>query len=1327
MLPFTDAQKLACDISRNIAVTAGAGSGKTSVLVERYLWCLQNNGYQVRRIAAITFTEKAAGEMLGRIRQRVIEYVQSELGDPQRWEDVLEKLPLANISTIHSFCQRLLREFPIEAGVDPNFEVFDEAVKQICLTRLIDDVIRQRAAAYDVQMAILAEPWTPSTLRNVLLQLMAFRDASLPWAKRILQETFPNYLHQLQTLLTDLQRRGIRQLAADPHWQETMTLIRSLIPSGDNSKLTSRCLNLLEYDEQFRTQTSHVEQLMTLRMLRNECRMVAASKKWQADGRNVQLAEALNQLKGLYDQRLPSFEVRADLEKSGFVIQQALAELLLAVYEEYQQEKIARRVLDFDDLQERTLGLLDQPAVHALLAHRYDYLMVDEFQDTNQLQWNLIRKLGTTAEGLAPNKFCIVGDEKQSIYMFRGAEVAVFRDVRQELQQANRTHQVLTVAPRIPAFGEMPAVQETQQTGELILAENFRSLPPLIFFFNTFFARIFLPSIDPERPYEIPHQELIARRKLPSHVINHVAIPTKPVETGSVGNVEFLFVHRQEGSSAEQAPLDEPELVALRIQELAQTVPYADIAILLRTRTRLKEFENALRRYAIPFVVAGGIGFYQQQEIYDLANLLRVLVDYRQDIALAGVLRSPLFSFSDDQLLYVASEVKEEIPFTPPLTDVENLIGETTPFALSLSKDEGQGRSSTSSERMAHLLLRETTKQTLWEKLEHHANLTETIPAELDPPKFRHTYTLLRSWKAQANRIPITHLLRQILDATGLYGILSGGQREMQSFINIEKLLDITRTFEGAGFQTLNDFVTYLDLLIEFEEREGEAQINFEGMDAVRLMTIHAAKGLEFPVVIVPELERPFNYGTSGPVYIDTLKLEHERLPVIGIKGLDPEQHDAQENTILREYLKRINAEKTDAEMKRLLYVACTRAEDRLVFSGALSENLKNSWLSWLLDIFPLPEAIPARRLIIAADAESPQNSPSDHCLPGRGPGWVQELEIPIATSEDYEKRYSPSDHCLPGRGEGWVSQENGEIRDFAAKSRFDTPFDVSATLQHNLAPIRGGENEIFRINPSTVHTLLQCPRKFYYQEILKLPGLSGAQAVSGADAPEATNSDGPYQHNGKNRGTLIHRIFEKRWFDQEWRESELVAAMTTRLEELNVSEGERTQMRLDDAISRAYQNYKMSGLRELLSVAPKVYREYPFVLRIGRAEISGTLDVLFFDPQREMWTILDYKSNEIEPGRIGEEIGRHGYDRQMQMYALAVSRLFRTEHIRSLLFFTFPGCLYEAVDLSPNTLTALEISIVAFLDRLAEGVIEVSQKPVNCEDCVYRLYEERP
>ncbi len=1359
MIKFTDSQKLACDISRNIAVTAGAGSGKTRVLVERYLWCLENNNYQVHRIVAVTFTEKAAGEMLGRIRKRVIHRISSEIGNIQRWEEVLEKMPLANISTIHGFCQRLLREFPIEAGVDPNFEVYDEALKHIRLIHLVDEFIQQRAASNDHNIRLLSELWTsPLTLRNILLHLIKTREKSVAWAEQICQENFPNYLNRIYTLVDESHRKGLRHIEFNQEWQEAVELIRSLIPDNDSGKLTNRCKSILEYDSEFRQQTKLDNKFTTLGMIRKNCSLIGVTKKWREDGRNVRLKEAFGCLKSLYARYLPPYEVHEALEQSGFQIQQALARLFLSVYELFRQDKAARHILDFDDLQERVLLLLENSEVNTLLSRRYDYIMVDEFQDTNQLQWNIIKKFGTTENGMARNTFCVVGDEKQSIYMFRGAEVSVFGQVREELQQANVQHDLLAVPPTIPEFGDLPQWQDNQHTGELIMAENFRSINPLVFFFNYLFSRIFLPSFDVERPYDVQHQELITGQQEAQESQSSLKLR----DSDDFHPVEFLLVDHTKASDERPSTIEEPEFIALRIREMVQDHQisdeesearpgrrFKDIAILLRTRTRLKEFEDALRQYGIPFIVAGGIGFYQQQEIYDLANLLRILVDSRQDIALAGVLRSSIFSFSDDQLLYVASGTRTE-------------------------------KSSDSEEMM---------RQTLWDMLQHHAHAVEvgaeSIPEELDPPKFLSTFRTLSAWKSLADRIPITHLLRQILDDTGLYGILSADRRNVQAVTNIEKLLDFARTFEGEGFQSLSDFVAYLDQLIEIEEREGEAQIHAEGMDVVQLMTIHAAKGLEFPVVFVSELERPFNYGVSESMYIDAASPMNFTDIAVGIKGLDPEQNFASDDTILRKYLRHLNEEKTDAEMKRLLYVACTRAKEQLILSGAFSQKLsKSSWLTWLLDIFPLQDSLAQKNITISAES-------SDRCE-------SMELLIPIRT----DASFTPP--CPPSRGE--LKQESREELKQKIPSSKDFPFEkglphspldgntldlrsglkkippnpplrkggkdrvspfskgglggiltndhdpsqlnstalpleggqgggndlntsqLGNILQENLCPIRDEKNEIFTVSPSTLHILFQCPRRYYYQQVLRLDNSFLRQVfIAPGEDPPTFDEAHEQQEFGARRGTIIHKIFEEQIFDQNWNEQERFTAIACLPDVVKITPQERQIMHLEAAIQKAYKNYMSSGMKELLANSPEVHREYHFQLKIGQVYISGILDVLFFDPAENTWRILDYKSNEIEDHQIEEEIRKHGYDIQMQIYALAVSRLLHTEQVKCILFFTAPGCRYEEFDLSSDTLKDLETRLVNCISQLSEGSIEFTQQKIVCAQCEYQLYKICP
>ena len=1235
---FTNAQKLACDISRNIAVTAGAGSGKTSVLVQRYIWCLENKQYNVRRIVAITFTEKAAGEMLGRIRERVLDYVNTGHGDPQRWEDVLEHLPLANISTIHSFCQKLLREFPRESGVDPQFEVLDEAAQTIVIRRLLDEFLRAEAAADSRDLGVLARLWKPAALREILHTLLTSRDKSLSWAERMAQETFPAYLSRIRELWNQAGRRGIRRLAEDAAWRGAIDAIRAILPPNDSSKLTGRCLNILQFDGEFRESDDPAAQIDMLGMLRRELSMIGVNKAWKEDGRDARLRRAFDTLKEAYAQHIQITPIHEPVERSGFEIQQALARVFLAARGLYCAEKSARRRLDFDDLEEGALKLLQRPDAQPLLAARYDYIMVDEFQDTNQTQWEIIRRLGATAQGLAKDKFCIVGDEKQSIYMFRGAEVAVFAQVRNALKTANAEHLLRDVAPTLPELGDPPVITAQDKSGELVMAENFRSDDAVIDFCNYVFSRLFLPSFDPERPYEVPHQELLARREEQVKIL----APARPVEL-------LLALESGESADANGEADDEPELVARRIRQLlvpaetpenppngekkARPAQCRDIAILLRARTRLKDFEEALRRRGIPFLVTGGIGFFAQQEIFDLTNLLRVLTDSRQDIALAGVLRSPLLGLSDDQLLYIAADTKTE-----------------------------------------------RDRWTLWEKLRFHADHADLIPAELAPSVIRHAHHLLAAWAEVAERVPIPHLLRRVLDDTGLCGVIAGDLAETQIVTNIEKFIEIARKFEQQGFVGLSDFAAYLDELATAAEREGEAQIHAEGMNVVQLMTIHAAKGLEFPMVFVPEIDRPFNYGYGESVYLDGLAASQPPEIVAGVNGLNPEKNYAPEATFLRTRLLRLNEEKTDAEMKRLFYVACTRARDFLILSGTKrAKPAANSWLAWLTQILPIDEALAQQQPALTA----------------------QNLSIPILTAAAPETQADSSGaaDALPHLAD--AAADPGLLR----------------LLQSNLRPAARVE-EIFHPKPSTLHVLFECPRRYYYQEILRVDALLPQPDRSARDADESDElEDDTF---GMRRGTIIHKLFEERLFDDLLPENERIRRIETTLADFGVERHSDEWARLEPILARTAAHYTACGLKDLLTRSPEAHREYPFLLKLGNAEFSGIMDVLFRDPADGVWTILDYKTNQVAAGEVDAEIRRHGYAAQMTLYACAVSRLLRAETIRGMLFFTFPNVRYERFDFSLAALTAFEAQFNAALRRLSGDAPACADDASACAECPY-------
>jgi ATP-dependent helicase/nuclease subunit A len=359
------------------------------------------------------------------------------------------------------------------------------------------------------------------------------------------------------------------------------------------------------------------------------------------------------------------------------------------------------------------------------------------------------------------------------------------------------------------------------------------------------------------------------------------------------------------------------------------------IAILLNRRAKLKIYEEALRRENIDFIVVRGRGFYQRQEVVDLGNLLGFLADQDHDIYLAGFLRSPIGHVSDEGL---------------------------------------------------YLLSRLPIDGTLWEKLcwlgqEHSGRYAEGFSSQ-DHRALRRAYASLGRWQALNRRMVLVEFLRLVLDEGGFYASLARGNRGEQAISNIEKLL------ERARAATLNDqedflsFTQWLNERIDHVEDEGEADVDVVLGGAVQLMTVHQAKGLEFPMVFVPDLNAHFNFGDREPVQFDDVTaeltiqddgailraLQYE----LGLEAPDPQDSFAPTPTLIKKIIEKRNREKILAERKRLFYVACTRAMDHLVLVGQLRKRGARSsqaeeataidqmttWMDWLSKILGLGENI---------------------------------------------------------------------------------------------------------------------------------------------------------------------------------------------------------------------------------------------------------------------------------------------------------------------------------------------------------------------------------
>lgn len=862
-MQLTPSQQEALNIERHVCVTAGAGSGKTTVLVERYLKILrEGNVKSPREIVAITFTEKAAAEM----KERIIK----ELSPQETHEGIEQSNPRqrlregmgsAHISTVHAFCSRVLREFPFQAGVPANFNIIQGIDQKLLLQQTIKNTLKEIATdTTDRHRAELTR----------LLQRYGGQQKLVDFFSAMVNQR-DIIEHLIREIYDDRNTSNIREGWEQSAQIELMATIGQLM-SGINIVEFIRCLNIVlkvakgKKAEETKKLTEQLESLYDQNPdspeIQNLLKEIADLITTQDDNirtisflpKSIDRTEIMDQIKFLEPtakkiKDLPTLEKdKTDSEDEtddDFLI--GTTRDLLTLYEriltEYQNTKLSQGKLDFSDLQIKTRDLLkSNEEIRQELVSRHKYYMIDEYQDTNELQYNLVMWL--TNELKNANLF-IVGDPKQSIYAFRGAEVSIFEKTSQKIVENGGLN--------------------------ISLTENFRSLSTIIAFVNYFFAR--LMGAGSGNKFEVPYESLTKAR------------PTQPD-----GSIEFLFGTKDEGTADESAliarhiknmKLNEEAVWARKnAKEAEHPIAYGDIAILIQSRTHLPNIEHALLEAGIPYLTTGGIGFYQRQEIYDIWNYLNFLNDPIENHAsLVGILRGPAFGISDTQLYEISRQAETNF----------------------------------------------------WEKVQVYQGCTDNL---------NRAVATLKKHIEIAYRMSVNQLILTIVNETGLIGTLKAGKQGQQRWANYQKLLEFARNFDAdEDKQTLTDFIEFLDILIDEEPREGQAPME-PSANAVEIMTIHAAKGKQFPVVILPCLDRR-GQTDREPFIDDTLG--------IGFSPLNPKKDYAKTAPAIVERMKKQANAKAIAEKKRVLYVGTTRAEDRLILSGSLPTNRKpQQMLEWL-------------------------------------------------------------------------------------------------------------------------------------------------------------------------------------------------------------------------------------------------------------------------------------------------------------------------------------------------------------------------------------------
>ncbi len=837
--PILQAQNLSvqqwaaiADLNGDALITAGAGTGKTRTLSARYLQLLAQ-GVPLRGIVAITFTRKAAREMRNRIRKEVWAYAGREDIDGaerERWRQIAVGLDAARISTIHGLCQEILRTHPAEAGVDPDFQTLEESKTLLLQEESVDEALSW-AASQETLAQLLSSVEEGDVRRAVKMLLGRGSEArtllqSLPDEPQALLEAWEGSLAQMQ-------RSRLDEVMADPLWREAQEVVELASPRNRSDKLAMQhavaqkaLASLTRTDAQFRAGAQALAD-MDLR----------GGKMGAWPGGQDEKKAVVGALKRLREPFKKARWLGASLTPGDALSARALVQLraiALKAMQIFAARKRDMQALDFDDLEDQAIRLLArhddvrrwwQLQVHALL--------VDEFQDTNARQTQLL----TLLDGGRGLRF-LVGDGKQSIYRFRGADIEVFRQLRQQFERGGKR-----VAP---------------------LDETWRAHRELVLGLNALMAPVLGEAL---HLWEAPFEPLK---------------PARPDDARCPGP-HYIEFHLAAGAKADGALKRAAQAVALRLQGLLDggVCKAGDIAILTRAASSFAAYEDALDALGIPFLTLAGRGFYQRPEVRDLVVVMRAAADPTDDAALAGALRSPGLGLSDAALYQLAR-------------------------ARELMRDDDNA-----------------PQPSLWRAL------TRNVAAVGDAEQSRaeRAVQLIRQLNGMAGRTSVADLLKRYLDETDYLAILMGAG-QARAARNISKLLeDVAR----AGFVQVDEFIEYVKLARAASVREGEAPVVAEG--AVQIMSVHRAKGLEFPIVVLGDVTHQSRRSAQLLIAGEQIAWKPPALAV-----------DEQE-AVFYSALSQQEQARDEAEERRLLYVAATRAQEMLLVSGVAA---RSGWLKWL-------------------------------------------------------------------------------------------------------------------------------------------------------------------------------------------------------------------------------------------------------------------------------------------------------------------------------------------------------------------------------------------
>lgn len=963
---LTEQQQQAVDlVDRNVLVSAGAGSGKTHVLVERYVEILRRYpDCTLSNIIAVTFTRKAAAEMRSRLKARFLTLSQEE--SDGRWLSCLAEVDGARIGTIHSLCESILKSHPADCGIDPQFEVLDELTQnellQDSIERALKTVIELYGAAaapesvceHDVLQEFSIDE-VKKTLNRLLKGSMQFKQSM----KAFDSLTIAGMRTTAERVLLDMQGSALSGLSANREFNSSFDYVRMNSMADAANKLNPVRETLLTLCQQLFADDSVAARWQAFMAVSTLTIGNIGGTKPDAKDLRKALMTCREQAK-LIVGKIPATLNQED--ERGFVLTLGIIQLFeraLAIYEEHKRELTA---VDYNDLISLACACLEKEGSQSrgYFNDKLQALLVDEFQDTNDMQATLLSLLAGEK-----TRVFLIGDDKQSIYKFQGADVATFNKWKSLFKNETSSLSGSSLVTK--------------------LTRSFRSHPEVVFFVNSVFDHLL--DADPEVvPYVAAFEALEPARQADLSITAVAEQSTTAVE------VLMLDLDIEEDARGLTPAFYEAHQVGHWLKKKVEggyqiaaknggvrPITYGDCAVLVVRNGDFASFETMFAQLDIPYVTFGGSGFLRRQEVADFENLFRFLDNPKDSHSLLAVLRSPFCSITDDLLHRVVTDH----PSQPLWTAITNVVRAREPGVEALS-----------------LAVRQ-----------------------------------LRNLMEYAALLPLGELVQKVIDDTHYDLAMLAAPDGKQRSRNVWKMAHLASEHEHLS---CGEFARRLALMREFGMRESEAPL--DSADAVKLMTVHASKGLEFPVVALPCLGGQLLRNSDRLVY-------HSSYGV----AFNSTRLDDQDKPAWYQVASHLDRQMEREEKKRLLYVAMTRARDNLGIFLSAPFRKSESYRQWIMQVLGLDRDDAVRpgpddcigltitscsdgevapySFSLAAGIEVPQRNadePKSVALPGEGEASLQSLfalEQSQTSGEDPKpneqgrSRVTPRDGAPPSEG----------------------------------------------------------------------------------------------------------------------------------------------------------------------------------------------------------------------------------------------------------------------------------------------------------------------